>query len=228
MFRPKASLMSKIVNLKNGLLGEENPVQLAAQLLNKGEVIGVPTDTIYGIAGLAQNSSAVKQIYSIKGRDPLKPIAICVANITDIKTYAQVTVSDDLLNTLLPGPVTLVFARSAVLNANFNPDTHLIGVRIPDNSFIRSVCALTQSPLALTSANYSAGQSCLDVNEFQYLHKSLAAIFDGGPLGNSEESRLGSTVADLSEPQSYRIIRPGSALEFVESTLMSYGLTKIS
>lgn len=81
--------MSKIVNLKNGLLGEENPVQLAAQLLNKGEVIGVPTDTIYGIAGLAQNSSAVKQIYSIKGRDPLKPIAICVANITDIKTYAQ-------------------------------------------------------------------------------------------------------------------------------------------
>ena len=65
----------------------------------------------------------------------------------------------------------LVFARSAVLNANFNPDTHLIGVRIPDNSFIRSVCALTQSPLALTSANYSAGQSCLDVNEFQYLHK---------------------------------------------------------
>jgi len=55
----------------------------------------------------------------------------------------------------------------------------------------------------------------------------LAVIFDGGPLGNSEESRLGSTVADLSEPQSYRIIRPGSALEFVESTLMSYGLTKI-
>jgi len=219
--------MSKVVRLnKIGLSGEESPVRLAAELLNKGEVVAVPTDTIYGIAGLVQNSEAVNKIYSIKGRNLSKPIAICLADITDIHTYAQVTVSDRLLASLLPGPVTLVFNRTQVLNRNFNPDTNLIGVRIPDNNFIRSLCSLTDSPLALTSANYSAGQSCLDVEEFSYLHSSLAAIFDNGRLGETKQARLGSTVTDLSTPGTYRIIRPGSALDLVQSVLDSAGLTE--
>jgi tRNA threonylcarbamoyl adenosine modification protein (Sua5/YciO/YrdC/YwlC family) len=228
MFRQNSALMSKIVSVsRTGLTGSETPVKLAAQLLNRGEVIGVPTDTIYGIAGLVQNSEAVTKIYKIKGRDPLKPIAICLSKIPDIYTYAQVNVSENLLESLLPGPVTLVFNRTQVLNKNFNPETELIGVRIPDNTFIRSVCSSCDSPLALTSANYSAGQSCLDVQEFQHLHHSLAAVFDAGPLGDTELSRLGSTVVDLSVPGEYRIIRPGSALELVESRLGEEGLTRI-
>ena len=62
--------------------------------------------------------------------------------------------SDEVLKCLLPGPVTLVFQRTQTLNKNFNPDTNLIGVRIPDNNFIRGVCCYCSSAVALTSANY--------------------------------------------------------------------------
>lgn len=219
--------MTKILKLTNRTLPDtvdETCVKLAAELLLKGQVIAVPTDTIYGIAGLAQNSEAVNRIYQIKGRDPNKPIAICLNVIEDIHTYAQVTVSDSLLSSLLPGQVTLVFNRTQTLNKNFNPDTNLIGVRIPDNNFIRSVCGACSSPLALTSANYSASQSCLDVEEFSYLHNRLAAVFDGGRLGNTEESRLGSTVVDLSEAGTYKIIRPGSAFHVVTQAMQTFNI----
>ena len=71
--------------------------------------------------------------------------------------------SEDLLSDLLPGPVTVVFERSPALNPTFNPHTHLIGVRIPDNQFMQQVAKQCDSPIALTSANISGSSSCLYV-----------------------------------------------------------------
>ena len=109
-------------------------------------------------------------------------------------------------------------------NKNFNPDTSLIGVRIPDYQFLREVCRVCQSPLALTSANLSNTTSSLDVQEFQELHPSLDLVFDGGRLSESEEARLGSTVVDLSEEGRYSIIREGSAREKVDTVMTSHGI----
>lgn len=218
--------MSKLVKLYQigSILDRESPARLAAELLARGEVIGLPTDTVYGIAGLVQHPSAIARIYDIKGRDPQKPIAICVDEISKIYQYAEVRVGEDLLESLLPGPVTLVFTRTALLNTHFNPDTNLIGVRIPDHPFIRKVCSLCECPLALTSANFSASQSTLAVEEFADLHPRLGAVFDGGRLAEGDLARLGSTVADLSEAGTYKILRPGSALEAVENVMLQHGL----
>ena len=68
-------------------------------------MIAVPTDTIYGISCLVQHQSAVDRLYSIKGRNASKPIAICVAEIEDIYRWANVTVSRELIEDLLPGQV---------------------------------------------------------------------------------------------------------------------------
>ena len=70
-----------------------------------GNVIAVPTDTIYGITCLVQHSQAVNRLYSIKGRSASKPIAICVAEIDEIYRWANVTVPRDLIEDLLPGQV---------------------------------------------------------------------------------------------------------------------------
>ena len=70
-----------------------------------GNVIAVPTDTIYGITCLVQHSQAVNRLYSIKGRSASKPIAICVAEVDEIYRWANVTVSKDLIEDLLPGQV---------------------------------------------------------------------------------------------------------------------------
>ncbi|XP_006812681.2 threonylcarbamoyl-AMP synthase-like, partial [Saccoglossus kowalevskii] len=103
------------------------------------------------------------------------------------------TVSNELLHNLIPGPVTVVLQRTKLLNSQLNPNTDLVGIRIPDHDFIRQVVSKLGEPLALTSANISISQSTLCIQEFQVLWPKLDLIFDGGVLSNCEESRLGST-----------------------------------
>lgn len=195
--------------------------------LKDGHVVAVPTDTIYGLACLAQNSNAVQRTYDIKGRNEQKPLAICVGEIQDIYEYCKVKVKKELLGDLLPGPVTLVFERSEILNADLNPFTKLVGVRIPDHSFMRRLCQMCGEPLALTSANVSAQTSTLAAHEFQDLWPKLAVVVDGGPI--TDQSRLGSTVVDLSVLGKYRIIRPGCAFSSTVDVLeRKYGLSEDS
>ena len=73
------------------------------------------------------------------------------------------TVPIELLNKLLPGPVTLVFQRTSLLNPRLNPDTDFVGIRIPDHKFIRMLAQALGGPLALTSANVSDQQSSLSI-----------------------------------------------------------------
>jgi len=204
--------MSKLIRLSalNGRTNDAN-VLLARNVLTSGQMIGLPTDTIYGLAVSATNDCAIKQLYDLKTRDSCKPIAICVSDVHQIGKWCELTVTEELLHDLLPGAVTLVFKRSAQLNANLNPGHELVGIRIPDHHFIRDLCRLC-GPLALTSANISSETSCLTVNEFSHLWPQLAAVFDGGQLGRCDPQRLGSTVVDLSVKNSFKIIRNGCAL----------------
>ena len=199
----------------------------AAAVLKSGHVIATPTDTIYGIAALVQNNTAVQRLYEIKGRDTLKPIALCLAEIDQIFDWGQVTVNRSLLEELLPGPVTIIFQRKPTLNPEFNPGTDLIGIRIPDHNFVREVCRFCEGPVALTSANPSSAKSTLSVEEFQGLHAKLHSVFDGGRLSDSEEARLGSTVIDLSIPGAYKIIRNGSAFFRTKKVLESFELSPL-
>lgn len=186
----------------------------AVSVLKQGNVVAVPTDTVYGLACLAQNSEAIQRIYETKGRNGNKPLAICVGAVEDIYKYCKVTVPDQLLRDLLPGPVTLVLERSDELNKDLNPFTQLVGVRIPDHAFMQVLAQKCEEPLALTSANVSSQASTLTVDEFRDLLPQLALVIDGGPIGDvmSPECRLGSTVINLSTPGQYSIIRPGCAL----------------
>ncbi|XP_042194697.1 yrdC domain-containing protein, mitochondrial [Callorhinchus milii] len=202
-----------------------------AEVLRSGQVVGVPTDTIYGIACLAQNSDAVRRIYGIKGRKENRPLAICVGSVDDIYRYCKVTVSDQLLRDLLPGPVTLVFERSDKLNSDLNPFTELVGVRIPDHAFIQQLAQMCSEPLALTSANVSSQMSTLTTEEFRDLWPHLGLVVDCGPIGNliNPDYRLGSTVVNLATSGKYSIIRPGCALAATVEVLNGkHGLTSIS
>ncbi|KAL4657549.1 YrdC domain-containing protein, mitochondrial [Arapaima gigas] len=221
-------LKTRVLRLVPGTLNgpsAEHPdgkevLETTVKALKDGEVVAVPTDTIYGLACLAQNSEAIKKVYDIKGRNGNKPLAICVGEIKDIYRYCKVTVPQSLLEDLLPGPVTLVLERSESLNADLNPFTQLVGIRIPDHSFIRQLSQMCGEPLALTSANISSHTSTIAVHEFQDLWPRLALVVDGGPIGDqNSKSRLGSTVIDLSVPGKYCVIRPGCALSSATATL---------
>ena len=216
----------KILNLTPSQLQQQ--AKITADILRAGEVVATPTDTIYGLAALANASKAVRKIYDIKGRNQSKPISICVANIKEVGLWGKVTITEELLEHLLPGPVTLCFKRGEKLNPELNPDSPILGIRLPDPPFVRDLCRLTQSPLALTSANISQGKSTLAIEEFSDLYDHLSLIVNGGVLGLTEQARLGSTVVDLSSPGTYRIIRSGCAEEETTFSLHKFGLVRQS
>ena len=214
--------------------------KIAAEALEfSGGVIAVPTDTVYGLAADAQNNSSIAKLYGIKSRDCLKPIAICVSAIEDVYKWGKVTVPLELLRDFLPGPVTLVFERTAELNPTLNPGTNLVGIRIPDYPFIQLLAELHGGPVALTSANPSAAPSTIAPEEFKTLWPSLKLIFDGGRLSSHTNddgsngtdrnlARAGSTVIDLSVKGHFRIIRPGSAFLRCKRILCGkYNLTEL-
>lgn len=205
---------------------DKGAVQLASALLNDGHVIALPTDTIYGLACSANDPEAIKKLYAIKGRNEEKPVAICVSDYEDLKHWGEAEhLQMELIKQLLPGPVTIVVPRSIHLNNPFlNPGIPKIGIRIPDFKFIRDVCREFNQPMALTSANRSSEKSSLNIKEFQPLWPSLAAVFDGGSLSESEGQRAGSTVIDLSELNTCGVIREGSSFDSTKKILKQFNI----
>ncbi|KAM3964047.1 LOW QUALITY PROTEIN: threonyl-carbamoyl synthesis 1 [Aphomia sociella] len=201
----------------------------AADYVANGQVIAVPTDTIYGLACSANCPEAIKKLYTIKGRDSAKPVAICVTYVTDVRKWGTEHLSDNLLNNLLPGPVTVVLEKTKNLNNPYlNPHTTKIGIRIPNHSFINKVTKIFDMPVALTSANFSNEPSTLCINEFEHLYNHLGAVFDGGTLSQGlDRNRTGSTVIDLSKGGHYKIIRRGISYDRIVRILEKEGLKSI-
>ncbi|XP_069693886.1 threonylcarbamoyl-AMP synthase [Periplaneta americana] len=195
-------------------------IQKGVDLIYQGSVIAIPTDTVYGLACAAQNQSAIEKLYKIKGRDLNKPLAICVGNVEAVSHWGKVSsLPSGLLNSLLPGPVTVVLERTERLNPKLNPNLNKVGIRVPDSKFVLGLCNKLKEPLALTSANASNEPSCLAPEEFQYLWHHLSAVFELGTIGDITSPRVGSTVVDLCVPGRYRILRSGSALESTKAIL---------
>lgn len=195
-------------------------VQLAAKHIQLGNVIALPTDTIYGLAANAQDREAVLKLYKIKGREFTKPLSICVSSINKIQTYAEIDhLPRNLLNDFLPGPVTIILNRTENLNSHLNPSTYKVGIRIPKCDFVQQLTTCFYAPIALTSANNSNQVSSTSVDEFSLLWNRVDAVFDGGVTGNN---KLGSTIIDLSEHGKYEILREGCYLKESLDILKKY------
>ncbi|KAK4529238.1 hypothetical protein CCYA_CCYA01G0095 [Cyanidiococcus yangmingshanensis] len=205
-------------------------VRFAARLLRVGEIVALPTDTVYGLAAAARNEHGVELLYETKQRDLRKPLAIAVPRVSDVAVYMHTEhLPPGLLESFLPGPVTVVLrqreeymgidledvridqyrgwerAKRLATNLNLRGDG-LLGVRVPDAEFACAVSRELGDPLALTSANVSGRGECGSVDEFRALWDSCAAVFDGGAI---PQPVVPSTVVDLSTPGAFRITRTG-------------------
>lgn len=217
--------MNKLIDINKY---EHQAVSLAVNLINDGNVVALPTDTIYGLATDAQNPIAIGKLYNIKGRNLQKPIAICTHHVNDIKNWGKIShLPFGLLYALLPGPVTIVLQRTPSLNCALNPDESNIAIRVPNSGFVCNIVSELKKPIALTSANQSNKPSTLQPIEFSILWPKLDAIFDGGAIGSSLESRQGSTIVDLTIKNHYSILRTGSALINTTHILQRFGLKEL-
>ncbi|KAK0168221.1 hypothetical protein PV327_002046 [Microctonus hyperodae] len=205
----------------------ERGFAVAVKLLQDSKIIALPTDTIYGLAGLAQNPKSVEKLYELKGRDKSKPFAICLSSVSDISSWGEIDrVPYNLILSLLPGPVTIVVQRKPRLNPSFNPGLDTVGIRVTKYRFVRSLSKILNQPLALTSANSSNDPSSLEPKEFSHLWPQLGGIFHTTPNRKMlrDSYRVGSTIVDLVIPNTYKIIRRGIKVDQTVRLLEKYGL----
>lgn len=216
---------SKSTTVHKILTEFENCLATAVKHIQLGNVIAIPTDTIYGLAVDAENMKAVQRLYDVKDRHASKALAICVHDVRSINRWGHVEhLPENMLNELLPGPVTIVVNRTSDLIKELNPNDEKIAIRIPEHNFVQKLTAALQKPIALTSANKSGDLSSITVEDFSYLWPSLDAVFDGGTTGND---RAGSTILDLSLDGKYKIIREGGFMTSSLKVLHKYGFKKI-
>lgn len=233
----RSGSMTKIVEVIRTTIGklDYSQVREACDILENGGVIALPTDTLYGIAARVQDSQAIDRIYSIKGRDTAKPLAVCVASVEAITEIADAsTVKQGILEYILPGPVTVLLNRSHDLNPKLNPNVPTVGVRIPDDNLINWITSMV-GPLVLTSANRSGEANPIAIEDFRSLWDELDCVLDAGKTQRiaefmPEASRpklLGSTVVDMSKPMQYKIVREGMALNRTINLLHRFGYKRI-
>ncbi len=158
----------------------------AAEILIGGGVIAFPTETVYGIGCLISNKEAVNRIYSIKGRDRGKPLAVYLSDNRSLRDAIEgiTPVADKLISAFLPGPLTLIFQ---------NKEGKSTGYRISPNPVLRKLLELLPGPLVGTSANRSGGKDPTTADEvMNSIGESIDAIIDSGP-GTGD---IPSTVVD--------------------------------
>jgi L-threonylcarbamoyladenylate synthase len=182
-------------------------VKRAVELLRAGEVVALPTETVYGLAANALDSTAVARIYEIKGRPAHNPIIVHVASVEMAKRCVTQwpPLADKLARAFWPGPLTLVLPRKKEIPDIVTAGGETVGVRWPSHPFIQEVIRACDFPLAAPSANLSNQISPTNAEHvIRQLGGKIPLIVDGG----QSQVGLESTVMDLTA-KPLRLLRPG-------------------
>ena len=170
-------------------------IQLASRSLQNGEVIVMPTDTVYGLVALAEDESAVKKIFKIKNRPKTMPLIIFVRSLEEAKKIAKFNELDIILaKNFWPGPLTLILNKKKKTIYNGDKRLSKIGIRIPRNKAILSLLNNIKKPLATTSANLHKEKNERSIKNLKILsNKDLKiAIFSNEKM-TFKESTLVAT-----------------------------------
>jgi L-threonylcarbamoyladenylate synthase len=182
-------------------------VARAAELLRAGELVALPTETVYGLAANALDAPAVARIFAAKQRPPDNPIIVHVASLDMAKRCVNLwpKLADTLAAAFWPGPLTLVLPRSTEIPDIVAAAGPTVGVRWPSHPFVQAVIRACGFPLAAPSANLSGQISPTTAEHvLKALDGKISLIVDGGP----SQVGIESTVLDLSV-QPPRVLRPG-------------------
>lgn len=187
----------------------ENELAKAAQLIQKGEIVAFPTDTVYGLGADATNEEAVLKIFAAKERPADRPISVLVSQVEDLDNYAEEVppAAKKLADKFWPGPLTILLKNAHAFAPSVTVGRQTVGLRMPDNPIALQFIEACKVPLATPSAN-SSGRPSPTLAEHVYsdLDGKISAVIDGGETSFGIES----TVLDFSKPTRPVILRPGN------------------
>jgi L-threonylcarbamoyladenylate synthase len=185
----------------------EQALRKAASALQAGEVVALPTETVYGLAANALDAAAVEKLFVLKGRPAHNPIIVHVAGLDMARRCVTEwpDAADRLAAAFWPGPLTIVLPKAEVIPESVTAGGRTVGIRWPRHPIMNEVIQRCGFPLAAPSANRSGRVSPTTAEHVaRSLGERLGLIVDGGRA----EVGIESTVVDLSESVP-RVLRPG-------------------
>lgn len=197
------------------------PVNLGrlTAILRRGGIVGVPSETVYGLAANALDAQACAGIFRAKGRPSTDPLIVHLASARDLVKVAEVNEAAlKLAAAFWPGPLTLVLPKKPCVPDLVTAGKSTVAVRVPAHPLFRRLIRLAGTPLAAPSANpfgYISPTSAAHVRD-SLANTELGTVLDGGDCSVGVES----TILDLTKPKQPRLLRPGGLpAEAIEKVL---------
>jgi L-threonylcarbamoyladenylate synthase len=194
-------------NYQTSLLCGEDSVKQAVSLLQKGECVALPTETVYGLAADASDINAVNKIFEAKGRPKNHPLIVHIPDVSHLEKWAKAipNTAYDLANLFWPGPLSLLLKKAEHVPYEITGGLDTIVLRVPAHPLFLDVLRKLNTGLAAPSANrYKHLSPTITKQVMQGLDGRIAAVLEGGAC----EHGLESTILDLvsEKPQ---ILRAG-------------------
>jgi tRNA threonylcarbamoyl adenosine modification protein (Sua5/YciO/YrdC/YwlC family) len=189
---------------------EPSLVSYVAHQIRSGEVLGMPTDTFYGLAADPFNLRAVDRVYDIKSRSRHKPLSLLIETVEQAEELAR-PLPDEfyaLARRFWPGPLTIIVQAAPKLPLKVTANTGNVALRIPAAAIPLAVIQLAGIPVTATSANLSGASECTSATAVRdQLQGRISIIVDGG----SSPRDVASTIVDLTDSEArWKILREGA------------------
>lgn len=204
---------------------EHNAIEEAAEILRRGGLVGIPTETVYGLGADGLNEDAVRRIFEAKGRPQDNPLILHVAGADWLTRYCEdvPACAYALAEKFWPGPLTMILPRKDIVPLRTTGGLETVGVRCPDHAVTLAIIAAAGVPVAAPSGNTSGRPSPTAAQHMiEDMNGKIDAIVDGGPCRVGVES----TIIDLTVTPP-RLLRPGGLpLEALKEVLGEVAVDK--
>ena len=194
----------------NAVDPEPSLIRYAADQIRAGQVLGMPTDTFYGLAADPLNLRAVERVYEIKSRFRHKPLSLLIDGIDQAEELAKPLPEEfyRLARKFWPGPLTLIVRAASGLPLKVTANTGNVALRMPAANIPLAVIKAAGLPITATSANLSGASECTTAIAVRdQLQDRISIIVDGG----TSPREIASTIVDLTDEEArWRVIREGA------------------
>ena len=210
--------------METKIITEKN-LNEAAKMIAAGKLVAVPTETVYGLACSGLDAQAVEQVYEVKGRPEVKPLALMLHKGAAVTKYCSAVPKQAraLMDKFWPGPLTIVLNSKDIVPDIVRAGGKTVALRCPDHPLTQALLKKAKLPFAAPSANPSGEKSPVTAQEvLGYFDGKISAVVDGGECGLGTES----TIIDMSCAP-YKILRRGALPEEEISSSLAGGITLI-
>src|ERR1700685_3522117 len=212
--QPEAGQGRKRVRAEILKINSEKPeaslIRYAADQIRAGEVLGMPTDTFYGLAADPLNLRAVDRVYDIKTRSRHKPLSLLIESVDQAEELAKPLPEEfyALARKFWPGPLTIIVKAGSRLPLKVTANTGNVALRVPNAKIPLAVVSAAAIPITATSANLSGASECTTADQVRtQLQDSISIIVDGG----ASPRDVASTIIDLTDESArWKVIREGA------------------